>query len=120
MKTIYVAHPLRGQQPIDINTVLLNKKAVDDLCERISKELPDNLILSPIHAFSFVSVFQPQEWVLSQCLKLLELADELWVFGSWTGSEGCQMEIERAKELGVPIYFKDYELNDLDNGGVMR
>ena len=52
MKSIYVAHPLRGD-------VQRNKNAVTDICQNIKAIYPDMLILSPIHAFSFEDVNGP-------------------------------------------------------------
>jgi len=34
------------------------------------------------------------------------MADELWVFGNWQMSEGCRMEVEHARKLGITVLFK--------------
>ncbi len=96
MKTIYVAHPLRGD-------VRRNFNAVSDICQNLKAIYPDMLILSPIHAFSFEDVNGPQGWVLGQCLKLIQKADEIWLFGDWRNSVGCTMEREYALQLGKKI-----------------
>lgn len=108
MKKIYVAHPLRGGTR-DINAIYENHLKSDALMLMLSRkhENEEILFLSPIHAFSFAPPLGRQEWVLAQCRGLLELADELWVFGDWQGSEGCRMEIEHARELGITIVFED-------------
>ena len=96
MKTIYVAHPLRGD-------VRRNFNAVSDICQNLKAIYPDLLILSPIHAFSFESVDGPQGWVLGQCLRLIEKADELWLFGDWRNSSGCVMESVYARRIGKRV-----------------
>ncbi len=106
MKKIYVAHPLRGDTR-NIGEIARNINRITHICTSISKNHPDILILSPIHAFSFISSLGPQDWVLSQCRTLLELADELWVFGDWQKSEGCRMEVEHARKLGITVLFKE-------------
>lgn len=108
MKKVYIAHPLRGGTR-DIDSIYENYLKADVLMLMLPRkhENEEILFLSPIHAFSFASPLGRQEWVLGQCRALLELADELWVFGDWQGSEGCRMEIEHARELGITIVFED-------------
>lgn len=104
MKKIYIAHPLRGthctKQGVEMNQYL-----VSAICKRISIEQPNLLILSPIHAFGFEAFDAPDDWVLGQCRELLSLADELWVFGDWQSSKGCNFEINAADELGITTIF---------------
>jgi hypothetical protein len=65
-------------------------------------------LLSPIHAFSFFNTFSDTEKALLACRRLLEMADEIWVFGDWEKSNGCKKEVEWARELGIPVrYIKD-------------
>ena len=96
MKAVYVSHPLRGD-------VQRNFNAVSDICANLKVIYQDLLILSPIHAFSFESVDGPQGWVLGQCLKLIQKADEIWLFGDWQNSVGCGLEREYALQLGKKI-----------------
>ena len=106
MKKVYVVHPLRkGTQ--NIGEISRNINRITHICTSISKNHPDVLILSPIPAFSFISSLGPQDWVLSQCRALLELANELWVYGDWQQSEGCRMEVEHARKLGITVVFED-------------
>ena len=106
MRRVYIAHPLRGER-LDIAEVERNVARVTELCRRVAEEHPDVLILSPIHAFDFVSPLGPQDWVMRQCLALLDLADELWVFGDWERSGGCCMEVGHARATGKLILFED-------------
>ena len=106
MRRVYIAHPLRGER-LDIAEVERNISRVTELCRHVAEERSDVLILSPIHAFDFVSPLGPQDWVMRQCLALLDLADELWVFGDWERSEGCRMEVAHARGTGKLILFED-------------
>ena len=108
MKKVYIAHPLRGRTR-DVRVIAQNVKAISGLCRALAETEPELLIISPVHAFSFVSPLGPQGWVLKECLELLSLADKVWVFGDWESSEGCQMEIERAQKLKLPVLFKTKE-----------
>lgn len=101
-RKIYVCHPLRGPVHGDITAILNNHENVSAICRRIRAEHPDVLILSPIHAFGFASAFGSQEWELQQCLGLLSCATEIWAFGDWRASEGCNLEMEHAHKLGIP------------------
>lgn len=106
MRRVYIAHPLRGER-LDIAEVERNISRVTELCRHVAEERSDVLILSPIHAFDFVSPLGPQNWVMRQCLALLDVADELWVFGDWERSEGCRMEVAHARGTGKLILFED-------------
>lgn len=109
MKKVYIAHPLRGGTR-DIGSIYKNYLKADALMLTLGREHESEeiLFLSPIHAFSFTSpLVGPQEWVLGQCRGLLELADEVWVFGDWQESEGCRMEVEHARKLGITVVFEE-------------
>lgn len=113
MKKVYVAHPLRGDQPDNISHILRNMGAVDDICARIVATEPETLPLSPINAFSFLPPQGDQSAVFNLCRALLAACDELRVFGDWERSEGCRMEIEHARALGLPVVFMEVQ-EDLD------
>ena len=108
MKKVYIAHPLRGGT-LDIQVVYKNLAEIEKLLQLLSAkhEYDDILFLSPLHAFSFVSPLGPQDWVLGQCRAMLDLCDELWAFGNWEDSEGCRMEVEYARKLGLTVVFED-------------
>jgi hypothetical protein len=113
---VYVAHPLRpdptrltGPARVACRRNIQNTTGI---CEQLLKEHSELLILSPIHAFSFINPLcygETAELVLEQCRRLLELADELWVYGEYKNSEGCQMEIAHATALGKPVVYKKRE-----------
>lgn len=107
MKTVYIGHPLRGPAPRTPGRMLENMFAANIICARIAEEEPDILILSPIHAFMFYSAEGDQSAVLEKCRALLSLADEARFYGDWKSSEGCLMEIEHARKIGIPVLFPE-------------
>ncbi|MDR0616622.1 MAG: DUF4406 domain-containing protein [Synergistaceae bacterium] len=109
-KTVYVSHPLRGgmdRNNPDITAIMNNRMAVDIICRKIINEHPDVLPISPINAFSFFNVFEEDKEALEADFRLMELADELWVYGEWETSEGCGLEIALARKLAIPIVYED-------------
>lgn len=106
MKTVYIVHPLIGDDMLNINYNMLK---IDNIARSIALNEPDVLPLSPVHAFSFLSAHDAAEDELGRqlCSKLITKADEVRVFGDWQTSRGCNMEIHIASELGIPIVFED-------------
>lgn len=106
-RKIYVSHPLRnGKSGAELlPTVENNRKVVSDICKNILQRNQDILIISPIHAFEFISPLGDQASAFDQCRAMLELADELWVYGDWQNSEGCRMEIKYAELLKIPVKY---------------
>lgn len=122
MKKVYISHPLRGTwngNPQEEWRIALNKLCADAVCralvQRYAEE--DILFLSPIHAYSFIDPEGDDIWVMDQCLNLLSMVNELWVFGNWESSEGCRMEIFHADMLGIPVrYAPEAEYLDMIRG----
>lgn len=106
-RKIYVSHPLRNNKSGAelLSTIEHNRKVVSEICKNIIQHHNDILILSPIHAFGFISPLGNQTAVFNQCRAMLELADELWVYGNWQNSEGCHMEITYAEILKIPVKY---------------
>ena len=45
-----------------------------------------------------------RQLALELCLRLVQLADELWVYGKPT--EGMRLEISAAEKFGIPVRFE--------------
>lgn len=107
MKRIYISHPLRGNASSAelLLAIKENRKKVSQICMNILHEHSDVLIFSPIHAFSFFLIEETQDLAFAQCKAMLELADELWVYGDWQNSDGCQAEIRYAEILKTPVKY---------------
>lgn len=119
-KVVYVAHPLvsrrTGNEIKDLEETWARVDRVAMICRAIRDEEPDIFIFSPIHAFGFYNIFE-REKPLEDCKYALEnFADELWVYGDWESSEGCKLEIEWAKDKGIPVLFKALPFDDLAAG----
>ncbi len=91
MKRIYVSHPYASDPDG-------NKAKVERICQDILSS-GEGLPISPIHLFSFTDDTH-REHILASCLRLLEIVDEVWIYGS---SEGVELERARAIELGKPV-----------------
>ncbi len=103
MIKVFVSHPLTG----DFEG---NRARVDKLCRRIAKQrlLP----VSPLHLFSFFDTedHATREAVLQVCFRLIDMCDEVWVYGD---SEGCRMEADYAKMVGKVVRNQqDYKEDD--------
>jgi hypothetical protein len=96
MRTVYVAHPFRGDE-------VRNAGKVAEICRRLHTEYPDTLFVSPIHAFSWFR--DDHEGALQHCLWMLAKCDELWVFGEWWNSDGCKREINAAIKAGMWVHL---------------
>lgn len=100
MKAVYVAHPLRGD-------VAENTARITKIIRQLVSKNHDILPLSPIHNFGFLDpATYDAVHGMQLCFALLNRAEELWVFGEWWQSEGCQAEICYAGCRGIPIRFK--------------
>ncbi len=98
VKKVYIAHPLRGD-------VQGNRIKASEICKQLS--LSGEVIpFSPLHAFGYLEPIGDQTSAMQHCFALLAAADELWVYGPWSTSEGCILEIEYAGRMGIPIRFK--------------
>ncbi len=99
-KLVYVAHPLRGDVPG-------NMQRIEKIMKELSEEYQyrDYNFFSPLHGYSFHDPHGDQELVMSRCLDLLDRCDEIWVYGDWTRSEGCTREVRHAAFQGKRILF---------------
>lgn len=106
MKTVYIAHPLKGEGP---GATSRNFARITLIAEKIVACEPDICPLSPVHNFAYLPVWNEAADARARkfCEHLVTLADELRVFGDWESSEGCRMEVQIARERGIPIVYED-------------
>jgi len=95
MKKVYIAHKYQGKRQ--------NKEAISHICRELVKY--GVLPISPIHAFGFLNDHVPEERAKAMefCLELLEMVDEIWFFGDYENSVGCQAEWDASLQLFKPI-----------------
>lgn len=88
-KIVYISHPSSGLE--------INNKKIEEIIKILIKEYPDILFISPVHCFGFL--YHEISWQdgIDQCIALLNLCDEMWVFGDWEYSRGCTYEVQYCK-----------------------
>lgn len=98
-KIVYICSPLRGDYEKNIN-------AAKEICREVMTKYPDVIPIAPhIYFTQFLDDTQAKERVLGMeaGIELLEMCDELWVYGIDNPSEGMQMEIGHALTNGIKI-----------------
>jgi dienelactone hydrolase len=90
MIKVFISHPLTGNFAV-------NRASADRICRRLAKQ--GLLPISPLHLFSFYDSedHATREAILQVCFRLIDLCDEVWVYGD---SEGCRLEADYAKRIG--------------------
>ena len=99
MTRVFISHPLQDNVPI-------RRGQNRELLERLQREHPDVLFISPLLLFDYLDEDDEdaRDDILATCCDLIEfICDEVWIFGN---SEGCRIEREFAESIGIPI--KDF------------
>ncbi len=97
-KVVYVSHEFGGKQE--------NADKVAKLVTELTLFHPEICFISPIHAFGFMYHDTDYERGIELCLTLLDMCEELWVFGEYSNSRGCLIEKQYAKNHKIPIIEK--------------
>ena len=95
---VYISHHYSGLKE--------NEEKVANIINQLQEQYPKYLFLSPVHAFSYAYYEVDYQIGINMCLWLLDKCDEMWVYGEWENSRGCNMEIEYCKEYGIPFEIK--------------
>lgn len=113
-RLIYICSPLRG----DIEK---NIQKAQGYCREAVELWPDVIPIAPhVYCTQFLDDTIPQEREAGMELgiALLDMCDELWVYGINNPSEGMKREIDYAKERGIPVkdaadlyYLRELEKN---------
>lgn len=96
MKRVYISHPLAG----DIEG---NRAKVDKICKALIAQ-GEVLPISPVHLFGYMENDQHRKEIMEVDLQLIDLCDELWVYGH---SEGCNREVCAAGMKGMKVVDKE-------------
>lgn len=103
MKLVYIASPLRGDNPSKKDY----EKNIKQAAEYCEKACSLGVIAFAPHLyftqFYNDTIAEEREKGLEMGLAMLEKCDELWVMGIYI-SQGMRGEIAHAKDLGIPIY----------------
>ncbi len=96
---IYICSPCRG----DIEKNIIKAQGY---CREAMNLWPDVVPIAPhVYCTQFLDDTVPEERAagMDMGLSLLDMCDEIWVYGLDNPSEGMAREIEYAKENGIPI-----------------
>ena len=88
MKKVFISHPYADNPE-------KNKNRVDKICKEVLGK--GYLPISPLHLFSYMENDNFRKEVLQACFNLIDLSDEVWIYGM---SEGCSLELEYALKAG--------------------
>lgn len=98
MKTIYVAHPFRGDPEG-------NREKAREKVIQLKEKNPDCCFLSPLDAFRWADGF-PDDDVLEMCKEVVTRCDMVYMCEGWEASVGCRMEQRLAAFLGKEILYE--------------
>lgn len=104
MKRIYVAGPYSANNVID---VLKNIGRGQQICAQLFQR--GYAPFCPWHDKSYVIDMPNSDYTVEQFYKYsiawLEVSDAVLLIGDWESSKGTLAEVERAKELDIPIFL---------------
>ena len=96
-KVIYVCHPFRGDPSG-------NRRRIAAVCRSLAAH-GDTPIAPQLSVPEYLDESSERELALDQCLRVLELVDEVWVYGNPT--EGMKREINAAKMNRIELRYLD-------------
>ena len=96
---VYISHPYGGDSH--------NKQMIEEIIIGLQRKYPEYLFVSPVHTFCFLYDKVQYQQGIDMCLWLLENCDEMWVFGDWTSSKGCEMEVDYCQKYNIPFKHVD-------------
>lgn len=89
MKKVFISHPFAKDK-------LINRMKAEKICRDIKGVIP----ISPLHLFGFMDNDTHREEIMKVCYNLIDICDEVWVYGD---SEGCRKEKEYAELKGKRV-----------------
>lgn len=98
-KLVYICSPLKGD-------VLKNITNAAGYCREVVEKWPDVIPIAPhVYFTRFLNDSKQNERSLGRRLgmELLDMCEELWVYGMDNPSEGMKAELEYAKANGITI-----------------
>ena len=101
-KMVYICHEYGNDYE--------NADRVADLVRALSVVYPDTCFVSPIHTFGFMYADLSYAHGMKLCLALLDMCDEMWVFGERSNSKGCLAEKEYCKRYDIPVREREGDI----------
>lgn len=74
--------------------------------ESVLNEIKDAIFINPLFIDGIHFGISHDE-AMKLCFKELESCDAIYMLKDWKESTGAKMEHERAKELGIKIYYEE-------------
>ena len=97
-KLVYICHQYGGLEG--------NYDKITKLVRELTEEYPECCFLSPVHALSYLDYNENRCAEIEKCIFLLDMCDEMWVFGENSLSDGCLKEKEYCGKHKIPIIDK--------------
>lgn len=110
MKTIYVAGPYRSPT---IHGIIENIRRAEEVSIEALRKGWSPFV--PHKNLSLLDGLFPDAAFLAADMAWLERADAVVLAPGWENSEGTRAEIERAKEMGIPVFEAAF-LPEADEG----
>lgn len=93
-KVIYISHPFNNDDK--------NIDKVKEIILSLAEKMPHHTFISPLTMFGFLKNTITYEESIKKCFDVLKTCDEMWVFGNYKQSVGCQKEIEFCEQHNIP------------------
>lgn len=94
-QNVFVSHPYADDPAGNI-------KKADLACKLLQEKYPDHLILSPLHAFSYLDDDSQRDRIMAACKNWIE-DSATKIFISLGLSRGCIQELKWAQNADLPI-----------------
>ena len=107
-KLVYISHPSGGREDNKINIENIMRALYSD--EEISNKY---CFVSAVHNYGFRYFEVDYDTSISYCTDLQKHCDEIWVFGDWKSSRGCNIEVNLAREIDMKTRFFDNNYNTI-------
>lgn len=106
-KLVYICSPCRGNYEE-------NMEKARNYCLEVMTKWPDVIPIAPhIYFTQFLddTIQNERSIGMEAGIALLDMCDEIWVFGIVAPTEGMRAEIEYAKKNGIPVKDGFYYIN---------
>ena len=98
MKRVFISHSFRSDPEGNMKKIRLIEKWLAALGIAYFSPLSNYQALEDTDA-------KQREFGLRCCQEWIPYCDELWLFGDWLNSEGCQRELNAALLELIPVYI---------------
>ena len=102
----FLSHPFTHSD----HDPVYNQADANRLSGLIEDRFPGIRVFDPINSYLGFNIgagwkYTNEERAMAQCLTILSATNGLLICEGWKQSSGCRDEVERARALGIPLYF---------------